>query len=281
MPEPGCNLLWRILLVYHKERKPASLDSASVAGFRAFLLGDIFLKYWLLVKGEPFHWMLQNPRNVKSPRVSRNSTTNIGGKIMSTSEPIRNKSDLNRLAGYFLAKGQYRNHVMIVLGSCTALRISDLLKLRWDDVYDFRAGRFRSHIVLTEKKTKKFKKIALCKDAVNALQLYFSRRHGDFIFGNGRREERPISRVQAWRIIHDAVKDLNIPGQISCHSLRKTFGYSLWYQTKASPVLIMSIFNHVDFEITKRYLGITQDEIDAAYLSLKKGTIFSQVISVA
>ncbi len=188
---------------------------------------------------------------------------------MATSEPIRNKTDLNRLSDYFFRKRQYRNYVMIVLGSCTALRISDLLKLRWEDVYDFRGERFRSHVMLTEKKTGKFKKIALCKDAIAALQFYFPLRQGNYIFSNGRKEERPITRVQAWRIIHDAVEELNIPGQISCHSLRKTFGYHSWVYAKVSPVILISIFNHNNYETTKRYLGITQDEIDQAYLSLK------------
>ncbi len=101
---------------------------------------------------------------------------------MATSEPIRNKTDLNRLSDYFFRKRQYRNYVMIVLGSCTALRISDLLKLRWEDVYDFKVGRFRSHVMLTEKKTGKYKKIALCKDAIAALQFYFPLRQGKYIF---------------------------------------------------------------------------------------------------
>jgi hypothetical protein len=35
--------------------------------------------------------------------------------------------------------------------------------------------------------------------------------------------------------------------------------------------MLMDIFNHSSFEITKRYLGITQDERDSVYLGLAIG----------
>ena len=55
---------------------------------------------------------------------------------MAAKEPIRDKIQLKSLANYFLKRGQLRNHVLIVMGTCTALRISDLLRLKWSDVYD-------------------------------------------------------------------------------------------------------------------------------------------------
>ena len=55
----------------------------------------------------------------------------IGRKtLMATTQPIRNKHQVRELADYFLRKGQLRNYVLIVLGVHTALRISDLLRLR-------------------------------------------------------------------------------------------------------------------------------------------------------
>jgi hypothetical protein len=40
-------------------------------------------------------------------------------------------------------------------------------------------------------------------------------------------------------------------------------------QALALPVMLMDIFNHSSFEITKRYLGITQDDRDRIYLGME------------
>ena len=72
---------------------------------------------------------------------------------MAATEPIRDKKQLKKLANYFLTRGQLRNYAMVVVGACTALRISDLL--RWSYVYDEERQAFRAHVTLTEKKNRK------------------------------------------------------------------------------------------------------------------------------
>lgn len=186
---------------------------------------------------------------------------------MATTEPIRSKEQLKALADYFLEHGKLRNYVMIVMGACTALRISDLLRLRWQDVYSVEREAMRSHIWLTEHKTGKAKNIALNNHVVEALSLYYPHRNGDFIFAN--QKGKPISRVQAWRIIRDAATALGIDGVISCHSLRKTWGYHAWTSQAVSPVVLMEIYNHSNYEVTRRYLGVAQDDLDKAYLGME------------
>ena len=189
-----------------------------------------------------------------------------GKFFMAATEPIRDKKQLIQIAKYWLRRGNRRNYVMIVLGTCTALRIGDLLRLKWDDVYDEEYGTFRTHITLTEKKTGKEKTIALNPKAIAALQMYLPHGQGEFIFCSNRKG-KAISRIQAWRIIREAAQAIKVVGKIACHSLRKTFGYFAW-KAGIMPVMLMDIFNHSSFEITRRYLGITQDDRDSVYLNM-------------
>jgi integrase len=187
---------------------------------------------------------------------------------MAATEPIRDRQQVKQLTEYYLGKEQIRNHVLIIMGVYTALRVSDLLRLRWNDVYDFRRRRVRDRIQLTEQKTGKSKIIALNRDAVSALSQYAAQKdiHPDMFIMENPRTHKAISRVQAFRIIRAAASDLNI-GRVSCHSLRKTFGYHAWKNGVALAV-IMEIFNHSSYAVTRRYLGITQDDKNEAYLGL-------------
>ncbi|MCL2003717.1 MAG: tyrosine-type recombinase/integrase [Oscillospiraceae bacterium] len=187
---------------------------------------------------------------------------------MATTQPIRSKQEVRELAAYYLKRGQLRNHALIVLGVHTALRISDLLRLRWDDVYDFENRRVRAAIDIVEKKTRKYKTIALNKAAVNALALLAARAalRGRFLIENPY-TRRAISRIQAYRLIRDAAETLRFQTRVSCHSLRKTFGYHAW-KSGVSPAVIMEIYNHSSLAMTRRYLGVTQDDKNEVYLGL-------------
>ena len=190
---------------------------------------------------------------------------------MKTTDPIRNKHHIREMAEYYLKRGKLRNYLLIVIGVHTGLRISDLLRIRQNDVYDFEHGLFRSHISIIEKKTGKYKQIAINAKVLHALALFLGAQPAnpdDFLFKSQKRLDCAIGRIQAWRIIKEAANAVGAAGRIACHSLRKSLGYFAW-KSGVQPVLLMDIFNDSSFEITRRYLGISQDERDSVYLSLE------------
>lgn len=190
---------------------------------------------------------------------------------MGKTEPIKSIEDINRIKQFFLDNNRKRDYTLFTLGINTALRISDLLKLKWGQVYDFNQQKFYTHIRIEEQKTKKKTIILLNENAYIALKILkasmVSARPEEFIFKSKIGINRPIHRSRAYSIIKEAAIAQQVEGIISCHSMRKTFGYHAW-KKGVPPALIMDIYNHSSLEITKRYLSISQEDKDSVYHKL-------------
>jgi len=193
---------------------------------------------------------------------------------MSTTQPIRDKRQLAQFKDYYRSvKPNARNYTIIMLGLHTALRINDILHLTVDMVYQ--GDKVREHIVVRERKTGKENRILLNSEMRSVLKHYYKKlknnkmhRAGNpYLFPSACRVDAPLSRSQAYRMIRAVAEALDIGDHISCHSLRKTFGYHAWRQGK-DPIVIMVIFNHSSLNITKRYLCLEQDDKDDVYQSL-------------
>lgn len=197
------------------------------------------------------------------------------GGNMSTTQPIKDKIALEAVKDYYLTKSYNpRNHLLIILGINTAYRISDMLRLTWGHVYDFDRNVFRSHIHLTEKKTGKDSLVLINDTLRTSLKEYAdyldisTLNSSSVIFVSRKADNRPISRTQAFRIVKEAADSAGLSEEnISCHSLRKTFGYFAWKQG-TPPALLMNIYRHSSYEITKKYLCIGQDEQDEVYSTI-------------
>ncbi|MDR2132920.1 MAG: tyrosine-type recombinase/integrase, partial [Clostridiales Family XIII bacterium] len=103
---------------------------------------------------------------------------------------------------------------------------------------------------------------------VAALTAYaFAAKRGQALILSRKGTNEAISRQQAHRIVSESAEALGFASRVSCHSLRKTFGYLAW-KAGRSPAVIMKIYNHSSFAVTERYLGITQDDLDDCYRHL-------------
>ena len=190
---------------------------------------------------------------------------------MGTTQPIREKQKLRLFLQYYQTEmPSERNLALLAIGIYTALRISDILALRWQDIYDFSQKCYKEHLFIQEKKTGKRTIIAINPKLSQILERYRLTRtpvRTDFVFTKKTDHTKPLSRSQAFRIIKKAAENTLHEEHISCHSLRKTFGYQAWKQG-TPPALLMDIYNHSSYQITKKYLGIEQDERDSLFLKL-------------
>lgn len=190
---------------------------------------------------------------------------------MSETYPIKDREALHSFRDYYKdTQPNPRNYSLIVTGLNTAFRVGDLLKLRWKDVCGAN-GKLRQHICVEEQKTGKKRVVPINEVLRQTLDAYKSScpetAPQDFLFPSTRCKSRPLSRSQAYRIVRRAAEGCGLSEHVGCHSLRKTFGYYAWKQG-TPPAMLMDLYNHSSYQITKRYLGIGQDERDQVYLQI-------------
>lgn len=176
-------------------------------------------------------------------------------------EPIRDKKQLEGIKRY-LKSGNTRDYVLFVLGINSGLRISDLLSLTVDDV------KGKDRISIREQKTGKVKDFPLSDNSKKIIADYLkeSNLSSGCLFPS-RKGSKPISRIQAYRIINEAAAAVGIKDAIGTHTLRKTFGY--WaYQQGVDITRIQKLLNHSAPSVTLAYIGITKEELDNVYINL-------------
>jgi site-specific recombinase XerD len=152
-----------------------------------------------------------------------------------------------------------RDLLLFVLGINTGIRISDLLSLKVGDIWN--ENKPREFLCVKDGKTGDVKAFYINSSVEAALESYLgggALKEDEYLF-KSKKENLPISRQQAYRIINTAAKEVGISGKIGMHTLRKTFGYHAYTKGIAISIL-MSIFNHQTPAETLRYLGIDKNE---------------------
>ena len=181
---------------------------------------------------------------------------------VTTCDYLNFDSTLNKAIKLIKNDKNYKLGFLVVLGINSGLRISDLLSLKFSDLES-------DSITLLEKKTNKKRIIRINDNIKNALDLLKTRVevHEGFIFTSNQ------NTVYSTQYVNRKIKELFGAKKlsVSTHSLRKTFGrqvYSNNNETEKALLYLSDLFNHSSPAITKRYLGIRQEELDDIYMSL-------------
>ena len=180
-------------------------------------------------------------------------------------EPIRDPKKVAAIRKILKGQDSPRDYLLFVMGINTALRIGDLLRLRVGDTLNAH-GQIVEFLHIREQKTGKSKRVKLNKPVQEALKYYFSKVAGTDpeapLFCSSR-YAKPLDRTGVWRSINKWCQDVGLTqGHYGAHTLRKTWGYMARRYHGIPIELIQAKYGHSTPAVTRRYIGITGDEIE-------------------
>lgn len=162
--------------------------------------------------------------------------------------------------------GNYRISLLIACGSFWGLRISDILSLKWKQVYNL------DEFELIEMKTKKVREIKinpqLKKHITNCHDRIKPKSCDEHIFISQKGSVYSVQRINV--ILKNLRTRYNLKiKNFSTHSLRKSFGREIFNRSEGNAELALvklsHLFNHSNPAVTRRYLGISKQELLDTY----------------
>lgn len=177
-------------------------------------------------------------------------------------QPLRTTQEINDFL-FGLRRNQHaeRDVFLFLLGINSGLRMSDLVKLKKKDIVSTKNPR------IIEQKTGKTR-ILYLSSLQDLIQDYTKDLNAEeYLFPSSKGGHLEVNTVYQ---MFQKVANLLGRDDIGTHTLRKTFGYHYYKRTKDVATL-MDIFGHSSETITKRYIGINEDEISETLLTFRLG----------
>jgi integrase len=169
--------------------------------------------------------------------------------------------EIHRLIRYFKKLGNIRMCLLIEFGVKTLLRYSDLSRIKWVDIVG------KDTLILNEKKTNKRREITIGNTLKDSIEITYNElkqpNKEEFVF--------KYTLQHTNLLLKEGGRDCKIRNKnISTHSMRKSGSRYIWENNGNSDeylIKLSSILNHSSTSVTRRYLGISREEIKDIYQS--------------
>ncbi len=174
-------------------------------------------------------------------------------------EALRDVKDINAMKKV-LKKHAERDYVLFILGINTGLKLTEMLELQVGNILNDK-GECEQFLFIGKNESCNCKEVYVNAQVKKAVLHYVKENNlqrEDYLFASAK-TKLPISRQQAYRVIHDAAIEAGIKGKIGTNSMRKTFGYHAFKKGVAIS-LLQKYFHHATRSETLKYLGISKDE---------------------
>lgn len=176
--------------------------------------------------------------------------------------PIKDSNILHEVQDTLLNNFRYgrRNYTIFQVGKATLLRVSDVLALRRNEIFND-DGTIKKNAYIRDKKTDKPNTLYLKpvnQDLIDYLQwLNENKIQSDWLFPSIKHPDRHITEKQFYKIMAKTGDLLGI-NYLGTHTMRKTGAYRVYTQTNYNIGLVMSLLNHSSEAMTLKYLGLDQ-----------------------
>lgn len=199
--------------------------------------------------------------------------------------PIRDKEDIKHILSYLHDQaGQtirvdtmmaaYRNELLFAIGINVGLRVSDLITLKWKNIFEEDMETFKDASRKKEQKTGKTKDICPNNCMKRYIMEYLSNtgiqpQSEEYVFISSRKDKngkfKPITDATVERMMKDIQINCNLGYNVNTHSLRKSYAWHkyMMYVENKDPLALVKVqkdLNHRNSSDTARYLGIDRDE---------------------
>lgn len=183
-----------------------------------------------------------------------------------TTSDALNWNDALNLIHRLYRDGDYRLSLLVGCGCFFGLRISDLRTLRWNMLLE--GETFELH----EKKTGKYRIVKINPDFQKHIQECYQAlgitNPEEYCFLSSKKVVFSTQRINV--LLKGLKQRYNLKvGNFSTHTLRKTFGRKVvamaGENAEVALIKLMELFNHSSLAITKRYLGLRQEELLETY----------------
>lgn len=153
-----------------------------------------------------------------------------------------------------------RNYTIFQVGKATLLRVSDVMRLRWTDIFN-ENGTVRQNAFIHDKKTGKANLLYLKPIQTDLLtyQAWYQKQklHSTWLFPSTQHPDRHITEKQFYKIMSKTGDLLGID-YLGTHTMRKTGAYRVYTQSNYNIGLVMNLLNHSSEAMTLTYLGLDQ-----------------------
>lgn len=180
-------------------------------------------------------------------------------------------NEIIKIAEQFDGTFEIRNRSLFMLGVSVGGRISELLSLRIDDVWQNEQPisdlLFEKGMVKGKETARMIPVNADGRQAITELRQWHVKLYGDLdhkrpLFPS-RKFGTALSRSQAHRILEAAFQKAGLNGKLATHSLRKTFAQRI-YDASGDIFLVQELLGHKSVETTKQYLGVSYAKMQRA-----------------